>query len=461
MYRTLLGGTAMAVLALSCRADSTGPAPETLIRLNVRPVPAPKPALRYQLLPELSEMSPGNPIHNYLRCCVEQQGLFFDKEALKRREDLLVMPLQELAVRGSQDYGRVALSQADRAARLDNPDWQIMLKLKADGIAVKIPDVQALRPLAAALKVRFRAEVALGRFDDAIDTAKTLFAMSRHLGEHPTFVGNLVGMAVAYNAIGPLEEMLEQPGCPNLYWALSNLPDPLVPLDKGAAGERMWTLWVFRDLDDRSPMSAEQINKFIAQKDEFLGVVDPAKEGQGVRGWLDARTRDEAVVRAARRRLAERGIPEERSLRFPASQVILLDELREFEVRFDDLMKAITFPAWQYEADTAGTPSKKEPSLFADALVPAVSTVRRAQGRLEQRIALLRHVESLRLYAAEHGAWPASLSAVPVPLPDDPFTGKPFRYEVIGETAHLRGSPPPGMENDPAFRVHYEVTLQK
>src|SRR6516165_9643962 len=150
MYRTLLGGTAMAVLALSCRADSTGPAPETLIRLNVRPVPAPKPALRYQLLPELSEMSPGNPIHNYLRCCVEQQGLFFDKEALKRREDLLVMPLQELAVRGSQDYGRVALSQADRAARLDNPDWQIMLKLKADGIGVLLPDVQQLRPLASA-----------------------------------------------------------------------------------------------------------------------------------------------------------------------------------------------------------------------------------------------------------------------------------------------------------------------
>jgi hypothetical protein len=462
MYRTLLVGTAMAVLALSCRADSTGPAPETLIRLNVRPTPAPKPALRYQLLPELREMSPGNPIHNYLRCSVEQQGVFFDKEALKRREDLLVMPLQELAVRGSQDYGRVALSQADRAARLDNPDWQILLKLKADGIGVLIPDVQALRPVAAALKVRFRAEVALGRFDDAIDTAKTLFAMSRHLGEHPTFVGNLVGIAVAYNAISPLEEMLEQPGCPNLYWALSNLPDPLVPLDKGAAGERMWTSWVFHDLDATSPMSAEQIKTFIAHKDEFFGVENPTKEGRGVRGWLDARTKDEAVVRAARRRLVEHGIPEARSLSFPPNQVILLDELREFEVRFDDLMKAITLPAWQYEADIAGTPSKKEPALFADALVPAVFTVRRAQGRLEQRIALLRHVEALRLYAAGHeGAWPAGLSAVPVPLPDDPFTGKPFRYEVIGETAHLRGSPPPGMENDPAYRVHYEVTLQK
>ena len=48
-----------------------------------------------------------------------------------------------------------------------------------------------------------------------------------------------------------------------------------------------------------------------------------------------------------------------------------------------------------------------------------------------------------------------------MPLPDDPFTGKPFRYEVIGNTAHLRGTPPRGEENEPAFNVHYEVTLQK
>ena len=81
-----------------------------------------------------------------------------------------------------------------------------------------------MRTLARALQVRFRAEVALGRFDDAIRTAKTMFAMSRHLGEHPTLIGNLVGIAIAYVAIEPLEEMLEQPGCPNLYWALTNLP---------------------------------------------------------------------------------------------------------------------------------------------------------------------------------------------------------------------------------------------
>ena len=39
----------------------------------------PKPALKYQLLPELKEMSPGNPILDYMRCFAEQQNFFHSK----------------------------------------------------------------------------------------------------------------------------------------------------------------------------------------------------------------------------------------------------------------------------------------------------------------------------------------------------------------------------------------------
>src|SRR5262249_23613463 len=141
----------------------------------------------------------------------------------------------------------------------------------------------------------------------------------------------------------------------------------------------------------------------------------------------------------------ESGLPEERVQRFPADQVILLDERREYEVRRDEVMKMTRLPVWQAEALAARTATKKPPAIFADALVQGTDAVRRARGRLEQRIALLRHVEALRLHAAEHdGKLPAKLSEISVPLPNDPFTGKPFRYEVSGATVHLRGSPPSG-----------------
>jgi hypothetical protein len=463
MPRTLLFCAVLAALPLTARAEPQPAATETVIRLSVQPMPVPKPTLRYVLLPELREMNPGNPIQSYLRCFAEQQNFFFKKESCDRRDQLLAMPLRDLPAQEVQDYGRHALRQADWAARLDKPDWQILPQLKRDGINLLIPDVQQMRMLANALKVRFRGEVAAHRFDDACRTAKTLFAMSRHLSEHPTFIGDLVGIAIAYVALGPLEEMLEQPGCPNLYWALTYLPTPLVPLDKGAEGERVWIEPEFRDLSETSPMSAEQLKKAIAHFDQLLKLA--ASEGQPVKSamqaWLDARTKDEAVVRAARRNLIDHGLTEELVQRFPAEQVLLLEQKQLCAARQDEVLKLVHLPVWQVEVLDPHVRWKKEPILFD--LSPAILKVRRAQGRLDQRIALLRHVEALRLYAAAHGGrLPEKLADVTeVPLPDDPFTGKPFHYHLDSTTAHLRGSSPRGEEKNPAFNIHYEISVQK
>jgi hypothetical protein len=125
-------------------------------------------------------------------------------------------------------------------------------------------------------------------------------------------------------------------------------------------------------------------------------------------------------------------------------------------------VKTINFPFWQVEALGSKIKLKKPPALFADLLQPIALSACRARGGVDQRIALLRHVEALRLYAAEHdGTLPVKLCDVLVPLPVDPFTGEPFRYELTGDTAHLRGTPPAGFEKDPGFNIHYEVTLQR
>jgi hypothetical protein len=125
-------------------------------------------------------------------------------------------------------------------------------------------------------------------------------------------------------------------------------------------------------------------------------------------------------------------------------------------------MKTTKLPAWQAQELAGLTSADREPSLCADANMPSIYRVHRKRWLLDQRIAILRCVEALRFYAAEHkGALPTSLSEIPVPLSDDPFTGKPFGYEVTGNTAHLRGQPPAGAATNPEFiPFHYEVTLR-
>jgi hypothetical protein len=451
------------VAALALVGADSSPT-QTVVRLKVRPMAAPKPALKYQLLPELAELNPGNPAQGYVRCFSEQRFFFYSKEGVAERTRYLAMPLAELPAEKLRDYGRGALRHADWSARLDSPDWQVLRHVQHDGMDLLVPEAGPLRVLGLALQVRFRAEVALRRFDDALHTAKTMLAMARHLGEYPSEAANLTGLVVANGALDRLEEMLAQPGCPNLYWALTDLPCPLVELRKGFQGDRLVVATDLRALNDRAVMTEVQLEEVVSR---FSGRLGFAREQAGqaprsLRKQVEARVEDAARVDAARRRLVEAGTPQDVVRKFSPLQVILLDEKRDYELRRDEAMKLAALAPWQVDAVAGGDePSHGWDGLFAD-ILPKVVKARRAQGRLEQRIALLRHVEALRLYAAEHdGKLPQTLAEVGVPLPEDPFTGKPFAYKVEQSTAQLCGSPPRGEEKNPGFNVRYEVTVAR
>ena len=134
-----------------------------------------------------------------------------------------------------------------------------------------------------------------------------------------------------------------------------------------------------------------------------------------------------------------------------------------YEIQRDERIKLLALPLWQIDSLAGG--EEREPKRERAVRGPPAAD-RQAppgtQAQLERQIALLRHVEALRLYAAGHdGKLPARLSDISVPLPVDPFTGKPFVYTVEGTTAHLRGGSLPGEEHEPRCGVHYEVTMSK
>src|SRR5437870_6084344 len=191
MKRALLA----AALLISSRAGADE------VRLSIQPMAAPKPALKYLLLPEVRELHPGNPAQWYIRCFQEQRNFFFSKEAVADRARYRAMPLAKLPVKELLKYGGSALTQADWAARLDTLDWQVLESVQTDGLELTLPELGSLHILATALQVRFRAEVAGRHFDDAVGTAKTMFALARHLGEYPTEAANRLGLSVADLAI--------------------------------------------------------------------------------------------------------------------------------------------------------------------------------------------------------------------------------------------------------------------
>ena len=68
---------------------------------------------------------------------------------------------------------------------------------------------------------------------------------------------------------------------------------------------------------------------------------------------------------------------------------------------------------------------------------PAVQQVSNAVVRTDRTIALLRTVEALRLYGANHdGRLPEKLSDITeVPIPLDPLNGQPFGYQGVSGNA--------------------------
>jgi hypothetical protein len=456
MTRVVLATLALAVPVCSQAA-------ETVVRFNLRPMPAPKPALKYQLLPEVRELNPGNPAQNYLKCFAEQRNFFFSKEATAERARYLSLPLAQLPADKLLRYGSSALRQADWAARLDTLDWQMLRHVQIEGTDLPLPELGLLQLLGPALQVRFRAEVAAHKFADAVNTAKTMLALARHLGEHPTEAANLMGFSVAQLAFGTLEEMVQQPGCPNLYWALTDLPSPLVELRKGLQGDRAQVAADLRLLRDDAPMTEEQLECLLSR---LSGAIGFAREQAGLpprslRVKLAERVKDPDRVRAARGRLSRAGHPDDAIQKLPPLLVILLDERNEYEACRDERMKVLALAPWQIDALTDRGVRETGDGVFADFL-PHVITDRLAQARLERRVALLRQMEALRLYAAEHdGRLPESLQQIQAPLPVDPFTGKPFAYRVDKATAQLCGPPPRGEESNSCFHIRYEVTMGK
>src|SRR5262249_5502394 len=155
--------------------------------------------------------------------------------------------------------------------------------------------------------VRFRIEVAGRHYDDAIRTAKTMFAFARHLGENPTHAANQLGLSVAHLVLDVLEEMVQQPNCPNLYWALTDLPCPLVDLHKGFQGDRSRMTTELRPIRDDAVMTEEELEKVVSRLSGMMGLarIQAGQSPPDLRAGLLARAKDAEKVRVLRERMVE------------------------------------------------------------------------------------------------------------------------------------------------------------
>ena len=137
------------------------------------------------------------------------------------------------------------LEQMEFGARRQTCNWNYTLPEQRErAIEILLPDVQELRNWARLLALKARVEIAEHKYDDAIRTIETGLAFSRHLAEGPFLINQLVGIASAHMMLDRVEELVVQPDAPNLYWALTALPRPLIDVRRAMETEQKMGEWM-------------------------------------------------------------------------------------------------------------------------------------------------------------------------------------------------------------------------
>lgn len=350
---------------------------------------------------------------------------------------------------------------ARAASRRTRCTWN--LPFREEGYAVLLPHLNGLRTLTNMLSVQSQAALAEGRPAEAIELAGYGYAMVRHLdGDEPFLVQSLVAAGICAKVSGDLEAVVAHRDAPNLYWALADLPRPIVDVRRSFEMEVdafLFTFPALRDVRQRAP-----------SEEEFRATLEKLKEwtGRGHEGGWESVVSYVSVLGSharAREYLAAHGRSAAELDAMPPQQVISLYWVDDFERRMRAMTKWAALPYWQARPGlAAAAASFQRDGRGSNPLmhfVPALETAMHHVNLADRQVAALRCVEAVRAYAAEHGGrLPPDLDAIrSTPPPHDPFTGKPFVHRLAGDAFIVEAPAPEGMDARRGWR--YEITLRK
>ena len=456
-------------------------------RMIVSPAAEPKPALKHRLWSRPHELKPGNAAMHYVRSFAENWLNGRWQSVLNQYGEAVEdwygsdIPIEELPLEmmhdAAQEFDDVVEHAIRPASLCRDSDWGLeLMDLRGpEAISFRLPDFQQSRSIARMLALRTRLAIVERRYDDAIDHLRMQYRLARDVGQEMLLICNLIGIAIDSIASDDATEIIAAPDSPNLYWALAEVPSPLVDCTESIRLEMTLGLRIFPPLLDAETTehsAAEWARLFgealkayqtVANVEQF----DDIDLGQPPFSGLIATGIAMAAYPDAKQRLLTAGMSVEEVDQMSVGQLLLIDTAREHRRVADAIEK------WWYvsfaEADTRRYEIeeiwKHEDSpmnlgkITANLLLPAAQAARNAQERVVWKRKALQVIEAVRMHAAETGELPKKLSQIQVvPVPLNPVTKNPYQYSLNGKTAILELPHTDGIRSV-AYR--YEITLEE
>jgi hypothetical protein len=199
------------------------------IELTLYPSKATKTSEEHRLLPPPEEQTNADAVPLYQKAI----QLLPQKSQLKKFSDwrsLIPDQLPVEEVESELKKLKPTLDLVSQAAKCKQCNWPFIKPEQAQQQIMD--DLSKYRQIAFIIDVQAKLQIAQGQNDQAIVTIKTGLAMAKHLGEAPTLIQGMVGIAIAALNLNRIEQFIQSDNAPNLYRALEDLPLPLVDITK-------------------------------------------------------------------------------------------------------------------------------------------------------------------------------------------------------------------------------------
>lgn len=449
-------------------------------KLTIHPAVESKPSLKIKLLPDPTEQLDGNAAVFYLKAMgfLEQEGardrireIYKSigeqvKATGKSAEEFPPYSYQEMHPR---DYPQKEVREflellafqelsLREARRFRDFSMYRNLHLSDNPIGYLLPEMQAMRELARNQRIRCRLAIAEDRIDDAIEVIGQQITMSHHVGQDDFLVSYLIGAATLRVALDDTLLLLEHADCPNLYWSFAQLPSPLISPERSLAVEKQFLYMQVPKLKEvnTTPLPKEYWTLFIEDFSKRTADIDAYNVGSDVTivSKVQGEERIKSIQKSvlenapqAREYLLSRGILSTNNIdTYAKEQLVFLAMKDYYEVHRDEHFKWCHLPYQLSREKIALTKAsmKKDQERYGwftgvtQNLLPAIDAVNEVVTRTRLRIALIQAIEAIRMAGAENGGkLIENLTQAPVPIPNNPYTDKPFGYLVSEDMAVL------------------------
>jgi hypothetical protein len=476
------GSTAAAQeTAVPVRTDVETAKKTETIKLAITPAAESKPLLKFRLAPRYVDLRQGNAAPLYAQAALHYKPTEAEE---KRIGELLKASPGEFARLATEKDAESVVRESTIdllrvASRRERCDWDLPLR-EQNPFSVLLPEQQEMRKLARLVALKARLCGAKLRYAEAVEMLTVGYRMAQHEGQTPVLITGLIGISIARMMDDVVLDLAQRPDAPNLYWALSTRPTPLIEFRSAFEAESDaldLALPVLREAVEKDPAAVNwdvqmlNVGSMLNLTAHMSGDDGDAFE-TNIMEQIGRKLLPTAAVfvngKAMREYVASRGVPKARVDGMGNTQLMLAHDKLKFDEHRDRMFAWASLPYPQgragiEEAERRLKQSGKDGDAlmpWGNLLLPAVVSVRWTHANQERTGDVLRIVEALRLHAAEHaGKLPKSLAELQgrTPLPLDCVTGEPFRFVVEGETATL--TLPPNRAGREA--VVYEITIAK